>query len=61
MLFEGDADALRDLARHVAALDGPVRPILRVGDQPLDLLLAERSTSTNTAAAGGNASLMTIG
>jgi RHH-type transcriptional regulator, proline utilization regulon repressor / proline dehydrogenase / delta 1-pyrroline-5-carboxylate dehydrogenase len=28
---------------------------------PLDLLLAERTVSVNTAAAGGNASLMTLG
>jgi RHH-type proline utilization regulon transcriptional repressor/proline dehydrogenase/delta 1-pyrroline-5-carboxylate dehydrogenase len=64
VLFEGDADALHALAREVAALDGPIRPVLAAdaaGDYPLDLLLAERSTSTNTAAAGGNASLMTIG
>ncbi len=60
VLFEGDADALRDLARQVAALDGPIRPVL-VEPYPLDLLLAERSLCINTAAAGGNASLMTIG
>jgi RHH-type proline utilization regulon transcriptional repressor/proline dehydrogenase/delta 1-pyrroline-5-carboxylate dehydrogenase len=28
---------------------------------PLEFLLSERCTSTNTAAAGGNASLMTLG
>jgi len=30
-------------------------------DYPLEWLLEERSISTNTAAAGGNASLMSIG
>jgi len=70
ILFEGDGDALRTLCAEVAALDGPVRPVfgatsgaLHAGeeDYPLELLLAERAVSTNTAAAGGNASLMTIG
>ena len=69
VLFEGEAEALRTLAREVAALDGPVRPVLvtspaqvgAVADDDLPcLLLAERCVSTNTAAAGGNASLMTI-
>ncbi len=48
------------LVRRVAALDGKVRPVL-CGADPPEFLLAERSTSINTAAAGGNASLMTIG
>jgi RHH-type proline utilization regulon transcriptional repressor/proline dehydrogenase/delta 1-pyrroline-5-carboxylate dehydrogenase len=70
ILFEGDAEALRALGQEVAALDGPIRPVfaatpeaLRGGaeDYPLEFLLAERSASTNTAAAGGNASLMTLG
>ncbi|MBD0271552.1 MAG: bifunctional proline dehydrogenase/L-glutamate gamma-semialdehyde dehydrogenase PutA, partial [Acetobacteraceae bacterium] len=70
VLFEGDRDALRALARDVAALPGPIRPIfasspggLRTGEEELSLefLLDERSVSTNTAAAGGNAGLMAIG
>jgi RHH-type proline utilization regulon transcriptional repressor/proline dehydrogenase/delta 1-pyrroline-5-carboxylate dehydrogenase len=69
VLFEGEAGSLRTLARDVAALEGPVRPVLvtspaRVGavadDDLCCLLVTERSVSTNTAAAGGNASLMTI-
>ena len=37
--------------------------VLRPGerDVPLERLVLERSLSVNTAAAGGNASLMTIG
>ncbi|WP_418147054.1 hypothetical protein ABL850_09310 [Variovorax paradoxus] len=31
-----------------------------MGDLPLEALVIERAVSTNTAAAGGNASLMTI-
>jgi RHH-type proline utilization regulon transcriptional repressor/proline dehydrogenase/delta 1-pyrroline-5-carboxylate dehydrogenase len=70
VLFEGDSDALRELSIRVASEDGAIRPVfganptsLAAGteDYPLDLLLAERSVSTNTAAAGGNASLMSIG
>jgi RHH-type proline utilization regulon transcriptional repressor/proline dehydrogenase/delta 1-pyrroline-5-carboxylate dehydrogenase len=69
VLFEGDGDALRELGREIAALDGAIRPIfgatagaLLAGaeDYPLELLLAERSTSTNTAAAGGNVGLMSL-
>ncbi|SHI69315.1 L-proline dehydrogenase /delta-1-pyrroline-5-carboxylate dehydrogenase [Roseomonas rosea] len=69
VLFEGEADALLGLNRQVAALEGPIRLVfgltpgaLRAGeDYPLELLLAEQSISTNTAAAGGNAGLMTMG
>ena len=42
-----------------------VVPVLAVSspdeDYPLEWLVAERAISTNTAAAGGNASLMSIG
>ena len=63
-LFEGDADALAAFCREVAGWDGPVLPVLamaRGGGYALEWLVRERSISTNTAAAGGNASLMTIG
>jgi RHH-type proline utilization regulon transcriptional repressor/proline dehydrogenase/delta 1-pyrroline-5-carboxylate dehydrogenase len=69
VVHEGHADALRALAREVAALDGPIRPVFVVsppsagaeaGDDLPCLLITERAVSTNTAAAGGNASLMTI-
>ena len=65
VLFEGERDALLRCAQEVAALEGPIRPIFAVQpgplSYPLDFLLAERSTSTNTAAAGGNAGLMALG
>ena len=69
-LFEGDRDALRAFAAQVAATPGPIRPVfastpegLRTGEEEpsLEFLLDERSASANTAAAGGNASLMAIG
>ncbi len=70
VLFEGHGEALLALCREVAVLDGPLVPVLAaapdalragVGDYLLDALLLERSVSVNTAAAGGNASLMAIG
>ena len=70
MLFEGDSDALKSVNQQAAALAGPIVPVYGIDrdaladgaeDYPLEWLVAERSISTNTAAAGGNASLMTIG
>ncbi|MFC0388111.1 trifunctional transcriptional regulator/proline dehydrogenase/L-glutamate gamma-semialdehyde dehydrogenase [Muricoccus vinaceus] len=62
VLFEGTPQDLLDQIRSVAAMNGPIRPVItaRDGLYPLDMLAAERSTSTNTAAAGGNASLMSL-
>ena len=62
LLFEGSQDTLRRLAAAVAAAEGPIRPIIvpRDGLYPLDLLVSERAISINTAAAGGNASLMSL-
>ncbi len=65
VLAEAEGAALVALATVVAALDGPIRPVLVLrpgGDAAaLGMLLAERAISTNTAAAGGNASLMSLG
>ena len=69
VLFEGDGDALLALGQALAALPGPIVPVFGAGsdalrqgreDYPLEWLLLERSLSTNTAAAGGNASLMRL-
>jgi RHH-type proline utilization regulon transcriptional repressor/proline dehydrogenase/delta 1-pyrroline-5-carboxylate dehydrogenase len=59
-LFAGGAGDLLVLCRHLADRQGPIVPI-HVAPYPLDFLRSEVSLSTNTAAAGGNASLMTIG
>jgi len=50
--------------RALAAGDGPrvraVTPDATGGGYPLDALVAEQALTVNTAAAGGNASLMTL-
>ncbi len=52
----------RELARAMAERPGPIVPVLSASpDYSLDMLVKERTVSINTAAAGGNASLMTIG
>ena len=70
VLVEGDAALLSGVAAELAARPGPIVAVQRANgadlaeqreDYRLDWLLRERSVSINTAAAGGNASLMTIG
>jgi RHH-type proline utilization regulon transcriptional repressor/proline dehydrogenase/delta 1-pyrroline-5-carboxylate dehydrogenase len=69
-LFEGEPSMAAQWARELAARDGPiVMPQCLTPEDisagpayySLEWLLTERSISINTAAAGGNASLMTIG
>lgn len=69
-LIEGDADRVKQSIRAIAALPGPLvltqaassDEIANKADAYcLNWLLEEVTTSINTAAAGGNASLMTIG
>ena len=67
-LFDGPPDALLRLNARIAAREGPIVPVFvasRHGGAaqryPLEFLLTEQTISINTAAAGGNASLMTIG
>ncbi|POP49124.1 bifunctional proline dehydrogenase/L-glutamate gamma-semialdehyde dehydrogenase PutA [Superficieibacter electus] len=65
VIFHGDSDKLRELCGTVAERNGAIIPLLGFArgesDIPLERLYLERSLSINTAAAGGNASLMTIG
>jgi RHH-type proline utilization regulon transcriptional repressor/proline dehydrogenase/delta 1-pyrroline-5-carboxylate dehydrogenase len=64
VLFGGPEEALKALAQHLASLDGPIVPVHVTGAEsgfPAEFLLLERSVSTNTAAAGGNAKLMMLG
>lgn len=65
VLYHGDSDQLRAVCERVAERPGPIVGVqgLSQGDAgiALERLLMERSLSVNTAAAGGNASLMTIG
>jgi RHH-type proline utilization regulon transcriptional repressor/proline dehydrogenase/delta 1-pyrroline-5-carboxylate dehydrogenase len=69
-LIEGEAARVRDLTVRIARLPGPLVPVQAASGRELtghaeayclNWLLEEVSTSVNTAAAGGNASLMTIG
>ncbi|HTR86846.1 MAG TPA: L-glutamate gamma-semialdehyde dehydrogenase [Reyranella sp.] len=59
-LFAGSRDELQALAARLAARPGPIVPI-HTAPYPAEFLFDEVSLSVNTAAAGGNASLMTIG
>lgn len=69
VLFEGDGDTLIELNRRLASREGPIVSIQALSSEALssgasyylDGLLVERSLSVNTAAAGGNANLMSIG
>jgi RHH-type proline utilization regulon transcriptional repressor/proline dehydrogenase/delta 1-pyrroline-5-carboxylate dehydrogenase len=65
VLHAGTDDALRavlaTLAERRGAIVGVTRWSGRMDGLPLQRLVIERSLSLNTAAAGGNASLMTIG
>ncbi len=68
-LIEGNEDRLRELNQRISELEGPL--LLTQGATPealksgaqdycLDWLVEEISTSINTTAAGGNASLLAI-
>ncbi len=65
VLVQGSDDQVRDVLRHLAKRPGPIIGATRTWGMgqpvPLQRLVRERSVSVNTAAAGGNASLMTIG
>jgi RHH-type proline utilization regulon transcriptional repressor/proline dehydrogenase/delta 1-pyrroline-5-carboxylate dehydrogenase len=68
-LTDRDGAALVAFASEVVRRDRPIAAVFRVAaaslkrgePAPLDFLLNERSVCINTTAAGGNASLMTIG
>jgi len=65
LLYHGDAEQLRAISQQIARRSGPIIAVIGLPsgdtDIPLERLLVERTLSVNTAAAGGNASLMTIG
>ena len=65
VICHDDAAALLAVAQTLADRAGPIVSLIGLdpGDMriPLERLVIERSLSINTAAAGGNASLMTIG
>ncbi|HRP67108.1 MAG TPA: trifunctional transcriptional regulator/proline dehydrogenase/L-glutamate gamma-semialdehyde dehydrogenase [Thauera sp.] len=62
LLFDGDDHAADALLQRLAARKGPILSLLRpTPDYDLGRLVHERTLSINTAAAGGNASLMAMG
>jgi RHH-type proline utilization regulon transcriptional repressor/proline dehydrogenase/delta 1-pyrroline-5-carboxylate dehydrogenase len=65
VLHHGDSASRLEVAAALAQRPGPIVGLsaLEPGDAsvPVERLVVERSLSINTAAAGGNASLMTIG
>ncbi len=65
VVVHGDAATIAAACRELAARPGPIVGVVALApgetDVALERLVVERSVSVNTAAAGGNASLMTIG
>ena len=65
VIYHGDADRLRFVCEAIAEREGAIVSVQGFSrgetNLLLERLLIERSLSVNTAAAGGNASLMTIG
>ena len=65
VLHAGPEDSLRAVLSSLAARRGPIVGVTQLdaagAEIALERLVIERSLSVNTAAAGGNASLMTIG
>ncbi len=65
VLLHGTVEALASVQQTLALRDGPVVSVERLAPGetgvPLERLVVERSVSINTAAAGGNATLMTLG
>lgn len=63
LIHQGEADARRRLLAALAARAGPIIQLVAIAPGetvPLERLVVERSVSINTAAAGGNASLMLL-
>jgi RHH-type proline utilization regulon transcriptional repressor/proline dehydrogenase/delta 1-pyrroline-5-carboxylate dehydrogenase len=62
VLFAGPAELLRDVNRKLATRPGPILAVHTPvdGAYRLEFLREEVAVSTNTAAAGGNASLLAI-
>lgn len=65
VLHHGSPDELRSVCEQLARRPGPIVAVTAMApgsaEVPLERLVIERALSVNTAAAGGNASLMTIG
>ena len=64
VLAAGDDERLAAIRREAAAAGGALQPVIGAdpasGRYPLYRLVCERVVTVNTAAAGGNTSLMTL-
>ena len=64
VLYDGPPSGLLTLLAELAGRPGPIVPVFvpdgSAAGYPLEWLVREQATSTNTAAAGGNASLMAL-
>jgi RHH-type transcriptional regulator, proline utilization regulon repressor / proline dehydrogenase / delta 1-pyrroline-5-carboxylate dehydrogenase len=62
VLFAGNAAAAQELRRKLAALPGPIIPLVVAGAHGYDAsrLVCERTITINTTASGGNASLLSL-
>jgi RHH-type proline utilization regulon transcriptional repressor/proline dehydrogenase/delta 1-pyrroline-5-carboxylate dehydrogenase len=62
VLFTGTDDELAVVRTRLAALDGPLVPVIVARDGTYDAmrLLSERTVTINTTASGGNASLLSL-
>ena len=64
VLHQGSSASLQNLLQQLAQRPGPLVGCVQMADErssiPLERLLVEHAVSINTAAAGGNASLMTM-
>jgi RHH-type transcriptional regulator, proline utilization regulon repressor / proline dehydrogenase / delta 1-pyrroline-5-carboxylate dehydrogenase len=69
VLTDSEGDALLALLRDVSRSEGPIANVFRLAasrfhageNWPLDWLMNEQTVTVNTTAAGGNASLMSVG
>jgi RHH-type transcriptional regulator, proline utilization regulon repressor / proline dehydrogenase / delta 1-pyrroline-5-carboxylate dehydrogenase len=62
VLFAGAPETARALRRRLAAMDGPLVPLINARDGRYDemRLTCERTVTINTTASGGNASLLSL-
>ena len=62
VLFAGGASGAQELRRRLAALPGPIVPLIVAGANGYDRtrLVNERTITINTTASGGNASLLSL-
>jgi RHH-type proline utilization regulon transcriptional repressor/proline dehydrogenase/delta 1-pyrroline-5-carboxylate dehydrogenase len=62
VLFAGGTDGAQQMRRRLAALPGPIVPLIVAGVHGYDWtrLVSERTITINTTASGGNASLLSL-